>query len=74
MAVRLFSDTLAVPFKMRETVLGDTPALRATSSKVDGGAVLSSSIKSVPVIECGGKVSAFAKFMKTFSIKTYHNP
>jgi hypothetical protein len=32
----LSSDTLAVPFRMRDTVLGDTPASRATSSKVEG--------------------------------------
>jgi hypothetical protein len=30
----LASLTLAVPFKMRETVLGETPALRATTSSV----------------------------------------
>ena len=47
--MRLSYDTRAVPFKMRETVLGDTPALRATSSNVDGGVELSSSIKSDPI-------------------------
>ena len=37
-ASRLSSETLAVPLRMRETVLGDTPAWRATSSRVEGGA------------------------------------
>jgi hypothetical protein len=31
MALRLSSDTLAVPFRKRDTVAADTPATRATS-------------------------------------------
>ena len=35
-ALRLSSATRAVPFMMRDTVLADTPAARATSSRVVG--------------------------------------
>ena len=34
MVLRLSSDTLAVPFRKRDTVAGDTPAALATSYRV----------------------------------------
>ena len=52
-ASRLSSDTLAVPFRMRETVLGDTPAWRATSSRVEGGAAWALSFKVIPGYQDG---------------------
>jgi hypothetical protein len=62
-AWRLSSDTLAVPFRIRETVLGDTPAWRATSIKVDGPEEWEVSAKVLPV----------DVVMKTFSQKVTIN-
>jgi hypothetical protein len=47
-AWRLSSDTLAVPFNIRDTVLGETPAKRATSMRVVGLSFGDCSLKWVP--------------------------
>src|SRR5471032_1536501 len=47
-AARLASATLAVPFRMRETVAGETPARRATSVRVEVGVGVGMSLKSCP--------------------------
>jgi hypothetical protein len=61
-ARRLSSETRAVPFRIRETVLGDTPALRATSISVDGPEERGVSAKTVP----------FDYVLKTFAAEGYH--
>src|SRR3982751_4674816 len=53
-AWRLSEVTRAVPFRMRDTVLGDTPASRATSSRVTAaGTVRERAFGRVTV--CGGE-------------------
>ena len=61
-ASRLSSETLAVPLRMRETVLGETPARRATSINVDGP----------EEGEVSGNVQSLTKYYEILFSEDYH--